>query len=347
MIIVAKADSKESDLENIEERIRLEGLKPHRIIGENSTIIGVIGTCSPDFREQMSVFKGVGRVIPIDKSYKLAARGDGRPSTEIQVGKDTIVGGDSFVMMAGPCTVESREQLISTAQAVKRAGATVLRGGAYKPRSSPYSFQGLAETGLHYLEEAKIISGLPVITEVMEPGLVEHVARCADILQIGARNCQNFPLLNAVGQTDRPVMLKRGPSCTTEEWIMSAEYIMSAGNPRVMMCERGIRTFEDYTRNTLDLSAIPVIKRLTHLPVIFDPSHATGKWHLVKSLTLAGIAAGADGALVEVHPAPDLALCDGPQSLTFENFADLMQRAAKVAEAVDRPIRSVAAVAAA
>ena len=346
MIIVATGDSTQSDLERIEERIRLEGLMPHRIEGEKSTIIGVIGSCSPDFREQMAVFKGIERVIPIDKPYKLAARGEGRPSTLIPVGNDTIVGGDSFVMMAGPCTIESREQLISTADAVKRAGATVLRGGAYKPRSSPYSFQGLAETGLHYLEEARIISGLPVITEVMEPGLVEPVARCADIIQIGARNCQNFPLLNAVGQTDKPVMLKRGPSCTTEEWIMSAEYIMSAGNPRVMMCERGIRTFEDYTRNTLDLSAIPAIKRLTHLPVIFDPSHATGRWHMVAALTLAGIAAGADGALVEVHPTPDLALCDGPQSLTFENFANLMKQASRVAEAVDRPIRPAAVAAA-
>ncbi|MDP6183741.1 MAG: 3-deoxy-7-phosphoheptulonate synthase, partial [Gammaproteobacteria bacterium] len=310
MIIVAKADSPQSDIDAIEERIRLEGLKPHRIQGEHSTIVGVIGSCSPDFREQMEMFHGVERVIPIDKPYKLAARGEGRPSTKITVANDTVIGGESFVMMAGPCTIESREQLISTAEAVKRAGATVLRGGAYKPRSSPYSFQGLAETGLNYLEEARIISGLPVITEVMDPGLVETVSRYADILQVGARNCQNFPLLNAVGQTDKPVMLKRGAGCTTEEWIMSAEYIMSAGNARVMMCERGIRTLEDYTRNTLDLSAIPVIKRLTHLPVIFDPSHSCGRWHMVKSLTLAGIAAGADGALVEVHPAPNLALCD-------------------------------------
>ncbi len=346
MIIVAAAEASEPDIDAIEERIRIEGLKPHRIQGEHSTIVGVIGSCSPDFREQMEMFPGVERVIRIDKPYKLAARGDGRPSTRIDVGNDTVVGGESFVMMAGPCTIESREQLISTSEAVKKAGASVLRGGAYKPRSSPYSFQGLAETGLDYLKEARIISGLPVITEVMEPGLVETVSRYADILQIGARNCQNFPLLTAVGQTDRPVMLKRGPSCSTEEWIMSAEYIMSAGNARVMMCERGIRTFEDYTRDTLDLSAIPIIKRLTHLPVLFDPSHSTGKWHLVKSMTLAGIAAGADGALVEVHPAPDLALCDGPQSLTFENFADLMEAAARVAAAVDRPIRPAAIAAA-
>ena len=327
------------EIETIEERIRLEGLKPHRIEGAHATILGVIGTCSPDFREQMEIFPGVDRVIPIDKPFKLAARGEGRPATTITVGDDVVVGGDEFIMMAGPCTIESREQLISTAEAVKDAGATILRGGAYKPRSSPYSFQGLEEAGLKYLEEARIISGLPVITEVMEPGLVDTVARYTDVLQVGARNCQNFPLLKAVGETDTPVMLKRGPSCTFEEWIMSAEYIMSAGNAQVMLCERGIRTFEDYTRNTLDMSAIPAIKRLTHLPIVVDPSHSTGKWHLVKSMTLAAIAAGADGALVEVHPAPDLALCDGPQSLTFENFQDLMRAAVRVAEAVDRPIR--------
>ena len=342
MIIVAKPDLAECDITAIEDRIRLEGLTPHRIQGEHSTIVGVVGSCSPDFREQMEMFYGVDRVIPIDKPYKLAARGEGRPATKITLDNGTVVGGDSFVMMAGPCTIESREQLIDTAQAVKKAGATILRGGAYKPRSSPYSFQGLADTGLTYLEEARTISGLPVITEVMDPSLVDTVARYADIVQVGARNCQNFPLLKAVGKTKRPVMLKRGASCTTEEWIMSAEYIMSAGNPQVMMCERGIRTFEDYTRNTLDLSAIPIIKRLTHLPVIFDPSHSTGKWHMVKALTLAGIAAGADGALVEVHPAPALALCDGPQSLTFENFADLMTGARRVAQAVDKPIKSPA-----
>src|SRR3990172_2018277 len=331
MVIVVRGDATKADVEAIENRIRLEGLKPHRIEGEHATIIGVIGTVSPDFREQMSVFHAVERVIPIDKPYKLAARGEGRPSTRIRVGQGVVVGGSEFVVMAGPCTIETREQLITTAEAVKAAGAGVLRGGAFKPRSSPYSFQGLEEEGLELLKEARLVCGLPVITEVMDPGKVELVARYADILQIGARNCQNFALLKEAGMAGKPVMLKRGPSCTIEEWIMSAEYILSAGNPQVMLCERGIRTFEDYTRYTLDLSAVTAAKRLTHLPVLVDPSHSTGRWHMVKAMTLAGIAAGADGGLIEGHPPPALALGGGPPSLTFENFENLMRAARRVA----------------
>ena len=279
----------------------------------------------------------------VEKPYKLAARTSGVARTTVSVGA-VEVGGDDVVVMAGPCTVETREQLLETALGVKAAGAHVLRGGAYKPRSSPYAFQGLGEEGLRLLAEAKALSGLPVITEVMEPGTVGLVAEYADVLQIGARNCQNYPLLREVGRVDVPVMLKRGPGCTIEEWIMAAEHIMSQGNHQVIMCERGIKTFENATRYTLDLSAIPVLKRLTHLPVVVDPSHGTGKWYLIKSMCLAAIAAGADGVLVEVHPTPDSALCDGAQSLTPENFATCVTAMRAVAEAVGRrvPARELA-----
>ena len=279
----------------------------------------------------------------VEKPYKLAARSSGVPRTTVRVG-ETEIGGDDVVVMAGPCTVETREQLLETALGVKAAGAHVLRGGAFKPRSSPYAFQGLGEEGLRLLAEAKALSGLPVITEVMEPGNVGLVAEYADILQVGARNCQNYPLLREVGRVDTPVMLKRGPGCTIEEWVMAAEHIMSQGNHQVIMCERGIKTFENATRYTLDLSAVPVLKRLTHLPVVVDPSHGTGKWYLIKSMCLAAIAAGADGVLVEVHPTPDSALCDGAQSLTPENFAECVTVMRLVAEAVGRrlPARELA-----
>jgi 3-deoxy-7-phosphoheptulonate synthase len=281
--------------------------------------------------------------VLVEKPYKLAAKTSGVPRTVVRVG-DVEIGGDDVAIMAGPCTVETREQLLETALGVKAAGAHVLRGGAYKPRSSPYAFQGLGEEGLHLLAEARTLSGLPVITEVMEPGTVGLVSEYADILQIGARNCQNYPLLREVGRVDTPVMLKRGPGCTIEEWVMAAEHIMSQGNSQVIMCERGIKTFENATRYTLDLSAVPVLKRLTHLPVVVDPSHGTGKWYLIKSMCLAAIAAGADGVLVEVHPTPDSALCDGAQSLTPENFAECVTAMRAVAEAVGRrvPTRELA-----
>jgi 3-deoxy-7-phosphoheptulonate synthase len=275
----------------------------------------------------------------VEKPYKLAARTSGVAGTTVRVG-DVEIGGDDVVVMAGPCTVETREQLIETALGVKAAGAHVLRGGAYKPRSSPYAFQGLGEDGLRLLAEAKALSGLPVITEVMEPGTVGLVSEYADVLQIGARNCQNYPLLREVGRVETPVMLKRGPGCTIEEWVMAAEHIMSQGNHQVILCERGIKTFENATRYTLDLSAVPVLKRLTHLPVVVDPSHGTGKWYLIKSMCLAAIAAGADGVLVEVHPTPDSALCDGAQSLTPENFAECVTAMRTVAEAVGRRVPS-------
>jgi len=273
------------------------------------------------------------------KPYKLAARTSGASQTTVRLGA-VEVGGEDVVVMAGPCTVENRGQVIETALAVKAAGAHILRGGAYKPRSSPYSFQGLGEEGLRLLAEAKSISGLPIVTEVMEPGNVGVVSEYADVLQIGARNCQNYPLLHEVGRVDKPVLLKRGPGCTVEEWIMAAEHVMSQGNTRVILCERGIKTFETATRHTLDLSAVPLAKRLTHLPVIVDPSHGTGKWYLIKSMCLAAVAAGADGVLVEVHPTPDSALCDGPQSLTIENFADCVEGIRAVAQAVGRRVPS-------
>lgn len=281
----------------------------------------------------------------LDKPYKLASRSLGAPSTTIPVG-GAVLGSGDVVVMAGPCTVESRQQLLETASGVSRHGAHVLRGGAYKPRSSPYSFQGLGERGLQLLVEAREACGLPIITEVMEPGTVGIVSQYADILQVGARNCQNYPLLREVGRVAKPVMLKRGSGCTVEEWIMAAEHIMSGGNMQVMLCERGIKTFETATRNTLDLSAVALVKRLTHLPVVVDPSHACGKWYLVKPMCLAAIAAGADGVLVEVHPDPDTALCDGSQSLTIDNFGDCVTAMRRVATAVGRRVPAAEPVAA-
>jgi 3-deoxy-7-phosphoheptulonate synthase len=268
---------------------------------------------------------------------KLTAREARLLPTTIQLG-DVVLGGGDVVIMAGPCTVESREQVIATARGVRAGGAHLLRGGAYKPRSSPYSFQGLGEEGLRLLSEARAESGLPVITEVMEPGTVELVCEYADVLQIGARNCQNYSLLREVGRVNKPVMLKRGPGCSVEEWIMAAEHIMAQGNMQVMLCERGIKTFETSTRNTLDLSAVAVAKRETHLPVLVDPSHATGRRDLVHSMSLAAIAAGADGLLVEVHPEPERALCDGAQSLTLEAFTELVEDVSRIAVAVRRNV---------
>ena len=280
-----------------------------------------------------------------EKPYKLASRGFRATPTTVRLGA-VVVGGDDLVVMAGPCAVETREQMLERRRGVARHGAHVLRGGAFKPRSSPYAFQGLGEDGLQLLREAKARCGLPVVTEVMEPGAVDLVCEHADVLQIGARNCQNYPLLREVGRVEQPVLLKRGPGCTVEEWIMAAEHIMAQGNMQVMLCERGIRTFETATRNTLDLSAIPLVKRLTHLPVVVDPSHGTGKWYLVKPMCLAAIAAGADGLLVEVHPTPDSALCDGAQSLTIESFGACMDPIRLVAAAVGRRVPDAALVAA-
>ncbi|MGB5061959.1 MAG: 3-deoxy-7-phosphoheptulonate synthase, partial [Candidatus Promineifilaceae bacterium] len=280
---------------------------------------------------------GVERVVPVLKPFKVASREFKPEDTVFSIGEHTV-GGKDLIIMAGPCSVESRSQIIETAHAVKEAGAHVLRGGAFKPRSSPYAFQGMGEEGLKYLAEAREETGLPIITEVMEPAMVPLVCEYADILQIGARNMQNYALLHAVGKSQHPVLLKRGMSSFIEEWLMCAEYILSHGNTRVMLCERGIRTFEKYTRNTFDINAIAVAKHMSHLPVIADPSHATGKWEYVAPAAKAAVAAGADGIIVEVHPRPDEALSDGLQSLKPEKFAKLVQDLKRIATAVDRNV---------
>jgi len=291
----------------------------------------------PDLREMLELLPGVEDVVQITKPYKLSSREFQPENTVIEVGGANI-GSRELVVIAGPCAVETEEQVMSTARAVKAAGANILRGGAFKPSTSPYHFRGLGEEGLKILSQAKQETGLPLITEVLAPHDVEMVARYADIIQVGTRNMQNFILLDEVGQVKKPVMLKRGMSSTIQEWLLAAEYILAQGNQQVMLCERGIRTFETYTRNTMDISSIPIVHKLSHLPIIADPSHGTGKWYLVGPLALAAVAAGADGLMIEVHPTPDHALKDGAQSLTFENFAQLMDQLASLAKAVGRTV---------
>ena len=338
MIAVMHPSATAEDIDHVVEVLRLHNLKAQISTGEERTVIGVIGTGFPaDLLETLEVLPGVDRVTRITRPYKLASR-DFKPADTVVGAGGRPVGGREFVVMAGPCSVESREQLLRTAESVAASGASFLRGGAFKPRSSPYAFQGLGVDGLKLLEEGRQRTGLPIITEVMEPGQVDRVAETADILQIGTRNMQNFPLLRETGRTRKPVMLKRGLSATIEEWLMAAEYIMNEGNPNVILCERGIRTFETATRNTLDLSAIPLIKRLSHLPIIADPSHGTGHRYLVQPMALAAAAAGADGLIVEVHPEPDSALSDGPQQLKPETFAELMRALRPVAQAVGREL---------
>jgi 3-deoxy-7-phosphoheptulonate synthase len=344
VIVVMKSDAEPSQVDGVIERLKEHGLGAHVSGGKERTVIGVIGVgFSPDLPETMELLPGVDHVTRITRPYKLASR-EFRPTpTIVRVGEVSF-GADEFIVMAGPCSVESREQLLETARAVKQAGARALRGGAYKPRTSPYAFQGLGRAGLELLAEAREETGLPIITEVLEPGDVELVADYTDIVQIGARNMQNFPLLKEVGRGPRPVLLKRGMSGTIEEWLMAAEYVMSSGNFQVILCERGIRTFETAARNTLDLSAVPIVKRLSHLPIIADPSHGTGKWYLVRPLALAALAVGSDGLLIEVHPSPDHALSDGPQSLNFENFAAMMDTLRQIAPAVGRRLPEPEAV---
>jgi 3-deoxy-7-phosphoheptulonate synthase len=314
------------------------GYTPHTIHGELRNVIGAIGDDRGKERlRALESLECVESVTPILQPFKLASREVKRQPTQVMV-KDVAVGGREIVVMAGPCSVESRFQILDVATRVRAAGARVLRGGAFKPRTSPYAFQGLETEGLKLLDEARRETGLPVITEVMEPDKVELVAEHSDILQIGARNVQNFSLLRRVAETSRPVLLKRGMSTSIQEWLLSAEYVLAGGNPNVILCERGIRTFETATRFTLDLNAVPVLKKLTHLPVVVDPSHGTGHWEYVESMALAGVAAGADGLLIEVHPKPEEALSDGPQSLKPDKFAALMARVRKVAQAVDRDI---------
>ncbi len=342
MIVIMRTDATPEQIAAVRQRIEDSGVQSTASQGVNKTVIGLIGTRPPGILEQVQGMSGVEMVVPVDKPYKFAARAEGGGDTLIQIGNATL-GGNEIGVIGGPCSVESEEQIVATAEAVKQAGGHALRGGAYKPRTSPYSFQGMGVQGLELLRIASDATGLPLVTEVMDPRRVALVAEYVDVLQIGARNMQNFTLLREVGATDKPVMLKRGMSATIEDWLMSAEYIMAAGNMRVILCERGIRTFETATRNTLDLSAIPVVKEQSHLPVIIDPSHATGTWELVKPMALAAVAAGADGLMIEVHPNPEQALSDGAQSVTPARFFDIMDAVRKVAAAVGREVPAATA----
>ena len=337
MIIIMKHNATAEEISDVVANIEVLGFKAHLSSGEERTIIGVIGDERPVEPEHFEAFDGVERVVRILHPFKLASR-DFHPEDSVVKINGVSVGTQQVIVMAGPCSVESREQMMETAAAVKQAGAHVLRGGAFKPRTSPYAFQGLGLKGLELLREARDQFHLPIITEVISPQDVTLVAQYADILQIGARNMQNFALLHAVGEIQKPVLLKRGMMSTIEELLMAAEYILSHGNQRVILCERGIRTFETATRNTFDINAIPVLKSLTHLPVIADPSHGTGKWELVAPVARAAVAAGADGILIEVHCNPARALSDGAQSLTPEKFARLMDKLARVAAAVGREV---------
>src|SRR3954449_10530160 len=326
MFVVMAIAATEAEILGVKSQILGEGLTPYDHLGAERTVIAVVGevgTRKPQLMSRLAALPGVERVTPISRPFKLTSR-EFHPEDSVIRVLDATIGDGSLTLMAGPCSIESRDQLLETAEFVADHGATVIRGGAFKPRTSPYSFQGLGVEALRYLAEARERTGLPVITEVMEPNQVDIVAEYADILQIGTRNMQNYSLLTAVGRIARPVMLKRGYGATIEEWLMAAEYILSAGNPNVIMCERGIRTFETYTRNTMDLAAVPLLHQLTHLPVVVDPSHATGKRWLVKPLSIGGVAVGADGVMVEVHPRPEEALSDAEQQLNLEQFADMM-----------------------
>ena len=335
MIVIMKKDATPSQLTNVVAHIEQMGCQAHISRGEERTLVGIIGNGRPFDAEHLELMAGVEKTTPVTRPFKRASRDFHPQDTLVAVG-DTVVGGDEIVLIAGPCAVESQEQMSEIGQAVKEAGAQMLRGGAFKPRTSPYSFQGLGEEGLKILARVRDETGLPVVTEVMQPELVPLVTSYADVLQIGARNMQNFALLHAVGQAHRPVLLKRGMMSTIEELLMAAEYILSHGNDRVILCERGIRTFEPYTRNTLDINAVPLLKSLTHLPVIVDPSHSTGKWELVEPVSRAAIAAGADGLIVEVHTHPEEAVSDGAQSLLPARFAHLRESVEAIAAAVGR-----------
>ncbi len=350
MFVVMARTASEAEILGVKSQILAEGMTPFDHQGAERVVIAVVGDVGPrkaELSSRLAGLPGVEQVTPISRPFKLTSREFHPEDTVIRV-LDAVIGDGSLTMMAGPCSVESREQLFETADAVAAAGATVLRGGAFKPRTSPYSFQGLGVEALRYLAEARERTGLPVITEVMEPNQVDIVAEYADILQIGTRNMQNYSLLTAVGRVARPVMLKRGYGATVEEWLMAAEYVVSSGNPNVILCERGIRTFETYTRNTMDLAAVPLLHHLTHLPVIVDPSHATGKRWLVKPLAIGGVAVGADGVMVEVHPRPEEALSDAEQQLTLDQFRDLMTAVVPVHEHVrslhDDPVLGAAAL---
>ena len=335
MIIVMTAGAAPADINRVVGKVTERGLKVHLSEGRFVTIIGVVGDKKLLQDVPLEAMSGVEKVVAITSGYKLASR-QFKPENSVIDVDGVQIGGNKLVVMAGPCAVESREQLLESAAIVKQAGATSLRGGAYKPRTSPYSFQGLEEQGLKFLAEAREVTGLKIVTEVVDPQSVAVVAEYADVLQIGARNMQNFQLLKTVGRAGKPVRLKRGIAATIEEWLNAAEYVMNEGNYKVMLCERGIRTFETATRNTLDLSAVAVLKNACHLPIIVDPSHGTGHWKLVRPMARAAVAAGADGLMIEVHPKPDEAMSDGMQSLTPENFTALMTEIDGIAKVMGR-----------
>ena len=338
MIIVMAPDATPEEIEKVEDTIRELGYTPHAIVGVERKVIGAVGDeRGKDRLQSIETMGGVESVFPILKPYKLASR-EVKPSNSVIQADGVAIGGPAITIIAGPCSVESKEQICTTANLVKSSGANFLRGGAYKPRTSPYSFQGLEENGLKLLAAAKEVSGLPIVTEVINPREIDLVAKYADIIQVGARNMQNFSLLKELGKINKPILLKRGMMNTIKEFLMSAEYVLSEGNQQVILCERGIRTFETATRNTLDISCIPVLKKETHLPIIIDPSHATGHWEMVESMSRASIAAGADGLIIEVHPDPVNAFSDGPQSLKPEKFSRLMENLRPFAELMGRTL---------
>ena len=347
MMIVMRTDATPEQIHSVVSRVEHFGLKGHIVNGEERTVIGVVGDGRPIMmQDTFRILDGVDRILPISRPYKLASR-EFIPENSCFPLDGVSIGGEDVVIIAGPCSVESRSQVMEIAWAVREAGAHALRGGAYKPRTSPYSFQGLGEEGLELLAEVRETVGLPVVTEVMTMEQIPLVVKYADVIQIGARNMQNYSLLRAVGASQHPVLLKRGMSATIEELLMAAEYLMSEGNRRVILCERGIRTYETATRNTTDINAIPVLKSLTHLPVILDPSHSTGNWQFVAPVALAGIAAGADGLIVEVHNHPEEALSDGGQSLKPEKFAELVKQVHGIAHVIGRDVAPSNALAAA
>lgn len=337
MIVVMKSGASEALVNQVVKRLKDFGFEVHLSQGVERTVIGAIGEKTAEKIQQLEATDGVEKIVPILQPYKLAGREFKQEKSQIDV-RGVVFGSERVPVIAGPCAVESYDQLMETARAVKAAGASLMRGGAYKPRTSPYSFQGLAEEGLEIMKAAREETGLGIVTEVVNPRDVEMIERYVDMFQIGARNMQNFTLLTEVGRTGKPVLLKRGLSATISEWIMAAEYVLSAGNADVILCERGIRTFETETRNTLDLSAVAAVHELSHLPVVVDPSHGTGKWKYVAPMARAGVAAGADGLIIEVHPRPDEAMSDGPQSLKPDVFATLMKEVDTVARALGRRV---------
>jgi 3-deoxy-7-phosphoheptulonate synthase len=347
VIIVVSPEAAPEDIDLIIARIEESGRQAHLSVGTERSIIGVIGPDAPELQDMFETMPHVESVHRVTKPYKLVSRDFHPENSVIQAGKGVTVGGTELAVMAGPCSIESERHVVETAHAVKERGANILRGGAFKPRSSPYAFRGLGEQGLKFLATAGQETGMPVITELMSVRDIDAVCRYADIIQIGARNMQNFMLLDEVGLAKKPVMLKRALSGQIEEWLLAAEYIMAQGNPNVILCERGIRTFETAYRNTFDVNAIPLVKELSHLPIIADPSHGTGKYQLVAPVAMAAVAAGADGLMIEVHPNPDHALSDGAQSLTYERFAQMMRSVAGVAHAVERSLSGAEASAAA